>query len=396
MQLGFFCRVQEGTILTRTINIYPSLLFQLTLYLYTEAKTMRRLTFPCVFILLAIFGSCSSDSDPSQHNDSTLSSAVIPGEDPQNIPGIDPYFVEPHDTFSLFGPNNITREVLQDKNGNIWLATWEGLIMYDGKIFTNITLKEKLLHNRFFCMIEDSKGILWFGTQGAGVYRYDGTTYKWISTKEGLVSNFVECIFEDEEENIWFGTRGGVSQYDGKSFVSLDGEDELTGSVHTISQDKNGTIWMGTDDGVFHYEEKKITPYLRSNGTAFVNVRDIERDGKDVMWIGSEIDLQKCTLLADGTKQLSIVRPNSTSHIHESRDGHLLICSSSYNSMTKTSHGMELTRYDGIIFRILAQTNDMTDGQIFCAIEDRESNIWFSTMMGVCCIKGDLLIKFQQ
>src|SRR5689334_1073177 len=60
--------------------------------------------------------------------------------------GIDPYFVESRDTFSVHGPQCIVRDVLQDKNGNIWLASWQGIIKYDGKVFTNYTLKESLIH----------------------------------------------------------------------------------------------------------------------------------------------------------------------------------------------------------------------------------------------------------
>src|SRR5688500_20237675 len=39
------------------------------------------------------------------------------------------------------GPNNITRNITQDRNGNIWDASWEGIFRYDGKSFTHITNK---------------------------------------------------------------------------------------------------------------------------------------------------------------------------------------------------------------------------------------------------------------
>jgi ligand-binding sensor domain-containing protein len=54
--------------------------------------------------------------------------------------GIDPYFVESSDTISIYGPDHITRDVVQDKNGNYWFATWLGIIQYDGTHFTNYTL----------------------------------------------------------------------------------------------------------------------------------------------------------------------------------------------------------------------------------------------------------------
>ena len=31
------------------------------------------------------------------------------------------------------GPGSLVRAVIQDKKGNIWMASWEGIIRYDGK-----------------------------------------------------------------------------------------------------------------------------------------------------------------------------------------------------------------------------------------------------------------------
>ena len=39
------------------------------------------------------------------------------------------------------GPNSIVRSIIQDRKGNIWIASWEGVFRYDGKSFTNITSK---------------------------------------------------------------------------------------------------------------------------------------------------------------------------------------------------------------------------------------------------------------
>src|SRR5690349_11316285 len=66
------------------------------------------------------------------------------------------------------GPSNITRNVIQDRKGNIWMATWEGIFRYDGKSFTNIT--SNVSSARFFSLLEDRNGNFWFGSIGSGVY----------------------------------------------------------------------------------------------------------------------------------------------------------------------------------------------------------------------------------
>ena len=73
------------------------------------------------------------------------------------------------------GPDHITRNIIQDRNGIIWIASWDGVFRYDGKSFTNIT--SKVSSARFFSALEDRKGNLWFGSFGSGVFRYDGKSF---------------------------------------------------------------------------------------------------------------------------------------------------------------------------------------------------------------------------
>jgi ligand-binding sensor domain-containing protein len=107
---------------------------------------------------------------------------------------------------------------MQDKKGNIWLASWEGVIRYDGKSFFNETLINSLEKFHVFSLLEDRKGNIWIGTIGGGAYRYDGSKYTYYTTTDGLIDNIIGCIAEDKDGNIWFGTEDGVSSFDGKRF----------------------------------------------------------------------------------------------------------------------------------------------------------------------------------
>ncbi|MCZ6476656.1 MAG: hypothetical protein O6700_10045, partial [Gammaproteobacteria bacterium] len=59
-------------------------------------------------------------------------------------PDVDPYFRESAGISSNTGPQVITRNILQDSKGGFWLATWNGVVRYDGTTFTNVTNKEGL------------------------------------------------------------------------------------------------------------------------------------------------------------------------------------------------------------------------------------------------------------
>ncbi len=80
-------------------------------------------------------------------NPATLSTDVEgqPKQSETKLPDeVDSYFRESNDITTSNGPSSITRNVLQDKKGFIWLATWNGIIRYDGKTFTNFTNKNGL------------------------------------------------------------------------------------------------------------------------------------------------------------------------------------------------------------------------------------------------------------
>jgi ligand-binding sensor domain-containing protein len=59
---------------------------------------------------------------------------------------------------------------------------------------------------------EDSKGNLWFGTNGNGIARYDGEKLKYFTTKDGLPSDRVTGIIEDSNGIFWLHTGEGCIQ----------------------------------------------------------------------------------------------------------------------------------------------------------------------------------------
>jgi len=74
---------------------------------------------------------------------------------------------------------------LQDKIGNLWFGSNGGVSKYDGKSFTNFTIKEGLSNNYVFSILEDKSGNLWFGTDGGGVLKYNGKSFINFTEKDG-------------------------------------------------------------------------------------------------------------------------------------------------------------------------------------------------------------------
>lgn len=354
-----------------------------------------------LLLLLIFTAPCSGQVKTYLSKDSAKDPKKIHAGQPEINPlDGDPNFVVVRDTVSTYGPHTITRNVLQDKNGNIWFASWEGVVCYDGKLFTNFTLKEGLRHFHVFSILEDKTGNLWFGTIGGGVYRYNGKSFTVFTTRDGLVNNSIMCMLEDKAGNMWFGTDEGVSRYDGKTFTNFTTQDGLSANfINSIIQDRTGKLWFGTRASVSCYDpsawhmigEKSFTSFTNEKGLPFNNARSIIEDKTGNIWIGTNDGLCRYNArLTDSVmqgKSLTNFTTNFTGNIFEDKTGNLWLTGGEANG-----RGMTLARYDGKSFTKII-TND---NQIFGITEDKSGNIWFGTAYGVCRYDGKSFDYFSE
>ena len=200
---------------------------------------------------------------------------------------LDPAFVRV-ESVSDHAPNVITRQILQDASGNLWFATYGGVVRYDGSVYTNITNEVPLAPTRAFSLLRDRHDNIWIGTIGAGAYRYDGASYTQITTRDGLASNAVLSMMEDRDGNIWFGhERGGVTRLADKQFTAFGAKDGFTDDdVSSISQDATGRIWFGTRGGLFQFNGKSFKTLEQAAALPTGGYIPTLIDGNGQLWFG--------------------------------------------------------------------------------------------------------------
>jgi ligand-binding sensor domain-containing protein len=161
------------------------------------------------------------------------------------------------------------------------LVSDSGVFRYDGRSFTNLTSKAG--SHRFSDVLEDRRGNIWFTTND-GVYYYDGKSphFQHLTTREGLLNDTVMTIYEDKAGIIWFGTYGGISRYDGKSFQNFAMKGwQRNDCVTTIMEDKTGKLWIGTRLDVLIYDGKTFT-HLTNKGGRAIDIWSIIEDKKAI------------------------------------------------------------------------------------------------------------------
>ena len=71
------------------------------------------------------------------------------------------------------------------------------------------------------CLLQDSAGYLWIGTQH-GLYRYDGAHFLNFDIRDGLPSARIESLYETPDHILWAGTSSGLARRKGSRFVPVD------------------------------------------------------------------------------------------------------------------------------------------------------------------------------
>lgn len=105
--------------------------------------------------------------------------------------------------------------------------------------------------NYVFSIHAAPDGVIWAGTWGGGVSRYDGKKWTSFTSKDGLAGNIVYSMVQDAKGVFWFGTNKGISRYDGKTWKTIGPQDGLFDqNVYALAMTPNGDIWAGTKRGV--------------------------------------------------------------------------------------------------------------------------------------------------
>ena len=316
-----------------------------------------------------------------------------PEPEPEKAPDFDAYFSESSAITRSTPPPVITRNVLQDRSGGFWLATWQGIVRYDGQTFTNVTNQAGLRRYRAFCLLEDHEGAIWVGTTGAGLYRYDGKKWFNYTTADGLGDNGILSLFQDRDRNIWIGGGGGgITRYDGTTFTAFGAKDGFaTSDVHSIAQAPDGRIWIGTRGALFHYDGKRFVNFTAEHGV------DIEPnsytpaivDRKGHIWFGGSKGLYHY----DGERVRHLFEPVAFSIFEDSR-GRIWFTGGELEGRPSTPGHSVINRFDptaGLENILTAHEQIEVEAHaIFGIIEDRDGQLWLGAGRGVRKLERDI------
>ena len=186
-------------------------------------------------------------------------------------------------------PTNNLRDIAISGNGEIWLATQQGVVMYDGTSFTthNTSTHPGLLSNDITCVASTSNGDVWAGTD-LGVSVFDGTLYTSYTTADGLSDNEIRNIKEAPNGDIWLATINGATRYSGGSFTAYGTPDIPFGGSQYVAFAANGDVYLASGlSGVIIFDGSTFSTLNNSDGLISNKVRSIAIDATQNKWVGT-------------------------------------------------------------------------------------------------------------
>jgi PAS domain S-box-containing protein len=308
------------------------------------------------------------------------------GQTPDEAP---PRYVSTQWTAEDGLPVNSVNDIAQGPDGYLWLATFDGLVRFDGTEFKTYQsgTREGLPSNRITNLLMRPDG-LWMETESWHIVRFQDGTFTTVAEE-------VDTFHEGADGTLWMGNDKGAWVWRDETFelvaegdvqlllgtadgtlwmATADEElyrrspagrmqrvDGIDGPIGDLAAGRNGRVWIGTGTGLYRWTGGRLTKLPVTEGPASVDVLDVEPDvGGDCLVSASE-GIFRCT---EG-RLVPIIRTPLPSPAGYN------IATLGPGGSAWVKAGAEVYRGDTAIFE--------AESTISSLHSDREGNVWIGT-----------------
>ena len=292
-----------------------------------------------------------------------------------------------------------TRALLCRKDGTTWAGSRDGYIgIYKNLQLVgwlspqgNVSNSKVPFSDRIYVMKEDSKGRVWIGTKGQGLYLLaaNGSTISHFlpdpSNRYSLNHKDIYDIDEDENGQIWIATFGG-----GVNIVKSE-QRIVNSEQRIVNSERMRFIHCGNE----------LKRYPEGD---YMKIRRITHDGRGNMFFSCTGGLVTCTNKAANPEGIRFFTT-----CHDQRDIHSLHTNDVMQTFVTRNGTVYVTTLGGGIQRMQGQqvlkdnlkfetieTLNEGEGNALSMIEDHSGNIWIARETELCCYlpKSDKLLEY--
>ncbi len=308
--------------------------------------------------------------------------------------------------------DDVVCSLLEDDGGVLWFGTSNGISLVSPYVQkfplyrNDVRSPSGLNGTRIFAMCRDSLGLIWIGTEDAGLNVLDPRSGRFRHFRHSpadassLPNDYVTALLTDSHGDVWVGTYGGgVARFDRarNSFLRYVSDRAVPGRPlnpwnSALAEDRAGNIWVGTwVQGIFvmNRDGEVLRRFVNeghdSTSIPDNDVRCIVQDHFGSIWVGTARGgVARLDSLSGGFRRFrhDPANPRSISNdyvqtVYEDRQGNLWIGTfgGGFNRVNRaTGECVSFTMRDGLPSNV-----------VYAILEDRAGNLWMSTNNGISC-----------
>ena len=304
--------------------------------------------------------------------------------------------------------NNNIRDIVEDGNGNLWIATASGLNVFDTQLQIFSVYQHSrdnqfsINDNNVSSLFLDKNNGLWVGTNsGLDFHIENSGLFIHYTHNQGdlnsLSNNSIVSIYEDRGNVLWVGTYGGGLNKFNRSqskFTYYQAEANNPNSLSTdliypIFIDRTGIVWIGTYGGGlnrFNPRAELFTHYRHDpedpGSLLSDEVLSIRKDVEGTLWVGTTFGLSR---LASGATKFTHYRhvPQNPYSIANGAVNAILVDGKG-DLWLGTSDGLDHFLPSSNIFIHYRHNPDrpesLSSNSVISLYEDHEQNLWVGTL----------------
>jgi signal transduction histidine kinase/ligand-binding sensor domain-containing protein len=151
---------------------------------------------------------------------------------------------------------DLVNVLFEDREGNIWVGTDEGLDRFRELPVTTLTSRQGLASDSGVSVLPARDGSVWIGS-AVGLTRWKDGQATIYRVRDGLPGDRVGTLFEDSSGRVLVATLSGMAAFDNGRFVHL--KSVPTRVVYNVVEERAGEYWITDQEhGLLHLVGEEV------------------------------------------------------------------------------------------------------------------------------------------